>query len=380
MSERPLLRVPRPRLEIVKNLTPFPHFQIQKMGPGRRFFDTVTVKGTFTLGPDGLAIAERQSPILCADRHLDPARASRSSIEFAGDVVLVKAGTDVLVTGTARSPGGKALTGWDVAVVVRGRAGTVLRHTLQVTGPRTWEHRALRGWTLSDPGPAVSVPIRYELAYGGAYVDPSSDPESPRWIVHKPNPSGTGFFDEGALDRSRPHPGPQWQLHNHAVTAMNREVPLAGLGPVGRSWSSRYRYAGTYDRAWEDKTREDAAQGLVPDYPADFDVRFFQCAHPALWTAEPLAGDEHVGLSGLAGGAGDTVFQLPCVRLPVRVLSGEGQWHDQGMPLDTVHIHLGAPGGALVHLCWRLTLDPERDLKAAVIACDGETLHGQAHR
>jgi hypothetical protein len=362
-----------PRLEIVKNLTPFPHFQIQKMAPGRRFFDTVVVKGTFTLGHDGLALAGRQAPIVCADRYRDRANAARSSLEHAGEVVLAKPGTDVIVTGTARSPGGKALTEWDCSVVVRGRTGTVLRHSLQVTGPRSWVFRALRGWTLTDPGPAVGVPVRYELAYGGAYPDPRGDPASPRWIVHSANPSGTGFLDEAGLDRSRAHPGPQWQLHAHPVTAPNREAPLAGLGPVARTWSSRYRFAGTYDRAWSERAREDAARGLVPDYPADFDLRFFQCAHPALWTTEPLAGDEHVGLSGLLGGPGDAVTQLPGLRLPARLLSGEGQWHDLVLPLDTVHIDLDA---ALVHLSWRLTLGPERDIRAAVIACEGETLHG----
>jgi len=372
-AQRPVqsFTVPKPRLELVKNLTPFAHFQCQKMGPGRRFFDTLVVKGSFRLAADVVPVAEEQAPIVFADRYFGP-DAARSSVTLAGDVLLAKPGTDVLVTGAARAPGGKHATEWDCAVVVRGKTGTLLRHALRVTGPRSWIFRALRGWTLTDPLPAASVPIRYELAYGGAYMDPRSDPARPKWIVHGPNPCGTGFFDEAALDRGRPVPGPQWQLHGQPVTAMNREVQLAGLGPVARHWSSRSRYAGTCDAEWERQAAEDIAAGLPPDYPGDLDLRFFQCAHPALCTKEPLAGDEHIGLSGLTGDASDTVFRLPGITLPARVLSGSGDWHDRRMTLDTVHVDLDARA---VHLTHRLTLDPEHDMRAAVIDIDGD-LHG----
>jgi hypothetical protein len=363
--------IPAPRLALVKNLTPFVHFQCQKMAVGRRFHDTVVVKGTFVLAPDTLAIAGEQAPIVFADESWNAAGAARSSLKRAGEVVLAKPGTDVLVTGTARSPAGRALTEWDCAVVVRGPHGTLLSHTLQVTGPRSWVHRALRGWTLTDPEPAVSVPIRYELAYGGSHLDPKSAPADPRWIVHEPNPSGSGAFED-ALDRGRAHAAPQWQLRSQPVSAMGREVPAAGFGPVARMWSSRRKYAGTYDQAWEERLHEDAANGLVADYPADFDNTFFQCAGPGLFTREPLRGDEHVGLAGLTGGANDLVLRLPGLKLGASLLAGTGQWQESQMALDTVHFDLDA---ARVHLCWRLSLDPERDVRAAVIVAEGESLH-----
>ena len=52
--------IPWPRLQMVENLSPFIHLHCQKMGPGRRFFDVVTIKGTFVLAPDVLAIADDQ--------------------------------------------------------------------------------------------------------------------------------------------------------------------------------------------------------------------------------------------------------------------------------------------------------------------------------
>src|SRR5262245_55208654 len=75
-------------------------------------------------------------------------------------------------------------------------------------------------------GPTLEVPIRYELAYGGAYQEaaPKQDEDGgaaePTWIVYRPNPSGTGFFDERALDTAVEYRAPQWQPHAHPVTEL----------------------------------------------------------------------------------------------------------------------------------------------------------------
>jgi hypothetical protein len=42
-------------------------------------------------------------------------------------------------------------------------------------------------------------------------------------------------------------------------------------------------------------------------------------------------------------------------------------WEDRAMSLDTVHVDLDA---ARVYLCWRIALDNERNLRAAVIVVD----------
>lgn len=360
--------IPDPRLRAVENLTPFALFQCDKMGPGRRFHDTVVVKGTFTWEGGKLRRAERQAPVVLADHPWDLEAPERSSVRLAGEAVLVKPRTDVLVTGSVRALGGRPRAGWDVAVVVQGREGRVLEHHVQVTGPRWWRYGALRGFSLSDPEPAAEVPIRYELAYGGAYPDrrrPTGADGEPAWVVHWPNPSGTGFFDEAALSPTLPHPAPQWQPPGRPVKAMNQEVPLAGLGPLGRPWSARRQWAGTYDDAWLDQARDDMARGLPADYPADFDPRFFQCAHPGLVSERYLRGDEAVALFGASAEHEWLVAQLPGLALQARLLDGQDRWHEAWMPLDTVHVDLDA---AAVHLCWRLTLDQARDVRVAVIS------------
>jgi hypothetical protein len=360
-------KVPRPRLTSVQNLTPFAFMQCDKMAPGRRFHDTVVVKAAFELTP-GLLHRAGAAGIALVDEWRDPARPERSSLARAGDVLLFKPSTDLIVTGTARSPGGRAARAWDVAVAVRDREGaTLLSHALRATGPRRWEHRALRGWTLSEPDLATEVPIRYELAYGGAFVHPEHG-----WNVCDANPSGLGHCDPEMLDTSRAYPAPQWELPDHPVARMNAEVPLAGLGPISRPWSSRRRYAGTYDDAWQRRMREEAAEGWPIDYPADFDPRFFQCASPSLVTREYMRGDELIGLSGLCGGDEPFVTRLPCIRVCASLARAPGDWTDVALPLDTVHVELDAKR---VYLSWRLSLDQSRGFEAAILTVEEMERH-----
>src|SRR6185503_19197882 len=230
---------PEPRLETVANETPFVIFQCEKMGVGRKFYDTVLIKGTYVLAP-----ANEQLEIVPADEPWDPDNAERSSLKHAGELLLTKPSTDVIITGTARAPGGAPLPEWDAAIEVRRGGEVQLAYRAQALGPRCWRHTGAGGWVLADPEPTLEVPIRYELSYGGAYPAdepragaPEPDPDEPppaQWVVHPPNPSGTGFFNERAMDPACEYRAPQWQHPDHPVTMFNCEVPLSGFGPVSR--------------------------------------------------------------------------------------------------------------------------------------------------
>jgi hypothetical protein len=354
--------IPARRLRMAHNLTPFAMFACQKMGVGRKHFDTVVFKATYTLAPGRLELAETQTPVALADEYWDLAAPERSSMKYAGDAVLFKPSTDVIVTGSARSPHGEPRASWYAAVAIKNAAGTVLEHAARVTGPRQWRHSRVRGWSLSPPEPATEVPIRYERAYGGAYLDRSN--AEPTWIVHEPNPSGTGFFDDRALDRESAYPAPQWELPHDPAERIDREIALAGFGPIMRPWSARYRYAGTYDDGWLETMRSDLESGLPPDYPPDFDERFFQCAHPALITPEYLGGSETFELLGVSHEHARFTFELPGVNLCVRMRTRSGQWGEDRLPLDTVHVDLERER---VYLCWRLTLEHEADVEHAFV-------------
>lgn len=115
------------------------------MGVGRRFYDTVVVKVTVTLSDDPV-VAEQQAPIYLADEPWDVDRVEVSSLKRAGDVLLYKPSTDIIVTGTARAPREQPTQSWDAAVEVLtgGRNGACVASTgSRTTQVATYDHPRL---------------------------------------------------------------------------------------------------------------------------------------------------------------------------------------------------------------------------------------------
>ena len=357
-------RLPDPVLRNVANFTPFAHFQYQKMGKGRVYYDCLVVKATFDLAKGPLALSSEQAGIVFADQYHDD-NADQSSLVRVGDLHLPKPGSDVVLTGHAEAPEAVPLDQWRCEVVVRRGSKRVLRHAVNATGPRQWTRSLLGGWDLLAPSPVTSVPIRYELAYGGHFKDSGATSDEDV-IVYPENPSGTGFFSEHRM-KERMLTAPQWELPEHPLKGPNRDSPLAGFGPIARMWRSRYQFGGTYDAAWHARFHEASAQGIAPDYPADFDPRYFHAAHPALRSEEPLQGDERIELRGFVAAEAELTLQLPglCLNADLRPIGAP--WQTRSIPLDLVHIDLGA---RKVHLAWRVAFDPVERIFAAGIHLD----------
>lgn len=357
-------QIPEPVLQTVHNETPFRHFHAQKMAPGRVFCDCVVVKGSFRLEAGVAPLADEAAPIVFSDRYHEGRDAAGSSVAEAGDLHLAKPGTDVIVTGTAQAPRGRAAARWPCQVVLQEGTTRLLEHAVTATGPRRWTRRALGGLALGEPDPTLDTPIRYELAYGGRYAERDGADRRPRWVAHRENPSGTGFFDPDRLADADGADGPRWELPSHPVASSNTDSPLAGFGPVARMWSARARFAGTYDAAWEARLRPDQARGLVPDYPADFDPTFFHAAHPKLVHPRPLSSEAFLVLRGLVADAPELPVRLADVRPRIEGLTPAGAWRPLQAPLDTLHVDLDA---RRVHAVWRLVLHPEDGVGAVAI-------------
>jgi hypothetical protein len=116
-------------------------------------------------------------------------------------------------------------------------------------------------------------------------------------------------------------------------------------GPLGRGWSSRSRFAGTYDDEWLDKH--------FPFLPPDFDTRYFQAA--------PL--DQQLPLEAFTGGPvevalanltpeGLTRFTIPHLVAPVHVFPKRGEREDYTATLDTIVIE---PELQRFNLTWRVS-------------------------
>jgi hypothetical protein len=280
-----------------------------------RHLTVVIVSATFEVPPGGrLRPADEQSPVREGDVHRgDPAA---SSVIYEGEFASGKPKVDVLVNGTAYAPGGRKVE----HVLIGIRVGDISKQ-LRVRGNRFWK-TGLLGTTPSAPEPFETMPIIYERAFGG--IDTRAQ-DSANHVWYRPNPVGVGF--RGAPP-ARPDLGtdvPNIEDPSVPVTSPSGRYVPAGLGVMGRSWTPRIEFAGTYDAAW--------VEDQCPLLPHDFDPRFYQAA-PADQQSATLRGGEPVELRNLTP-EGLWTFTLPTLHVPVRLFYLDKMDHGN-VRLDTV--------------------------------------------
>jgi hypothetical protein len=320
------------------------------MAPDARGIDTLftIIKGTFILREGGLAIAPEQLPVVQTDEfHGEP---GKSSIKTPSDISLTKPGVDLLVSGHAYAPGGRASQA-DVAF----RIGSFSR-ALRVVGNRVWSNGFL-GAKASEPEPFDKMPLVWERAFGGFDADPAK-PEVVK--AEDRNPVGTGFrFVKKHLegthlpnieDPAKPIRG--WQ---------DRPAPI-GTAPIAGAWQPRRAFAGTYDEAWQ-KSR-------APYLPKDFDPRFSQIAPPEQ-ILPALEGGESVELLNLTP-SGRLTFSLPKFRVTVSY-NIDGQITTPPVKIDTCLLEPDANRCVLV---WRTAAPCDKNfLKVREVLLDAAPIH-----
>jgi hypothetical protein len=252
----------------------------------------VAVRASFTILPDGsVELSKEQSdPQLVPKYKGGP---GESSLLYDSDLPLAKAGTDVLLHGSAYAPAGSVADHVDVSL----RIGH-LNKTLRVSGNRIWQ-RGLLGVEMSESQPFDRMPIEYERAFGGK-AGLSAKTEGITW--DRRNPIGTGFAitNEDALGARLPNIEKKTDL----ISSWRQHPEPAGFGPVAPNWSPRLELAGTYDELWQ--------KDRFPLLPHDFSERFFQCAPADQQMKVFLKGGERVELTNLTA-AGKLAFCLPRV-------------------------------------------------------------------
>ncbi|UQA63174.1 DUF2169 family type VI secretion system accessory protein [Polyangium aurulentum] len=306
------------------NASPFAALPVPYIAPDGREVVIAIVKATFVHQGGRLLPASVQSPVRIGDLPWDP-KADGSSIRYPSDVATAKKGTDVIVVGEAISK--RPVTVMDVAVQVRD-----VTAPLRVHGPRVY-YRSLGKIAVGPAAPFERQPIVYELAYGGHSDD---------WSIVEPrNPVGTGVAKSPSdlVDRRAPsieHPA-------HPISGPSDKPEPAGFGALGTHWFPRAQYAGTYDDAWR-ATR-------MPLPPLDFDIRFFNVAHPALQLDEPLVPGDAIAILGMHE-AGLLRFDLPAVRVALHGKTDDGRTLSAAPRVDTVLVE---PGRDRVELTFRHT-------------------------
>ncbi|WP_342376383.1 DUF2169 domain-containing protein [Myxococcus stipitatus] len=297
-------------------------------GKDARDYCIVVVKGTFEANERGeLSLTAEQQPPLATDEHYgEPAT---TSIRYECDFAMEKPFTDVVVVGKAVSPSGRPVTQLSVGLEVQKR-----RKALLVLGERRWL-RSLGRMFPSEPVPFTEMPLVYERAFGGQ--DESRGPG--RASVERRNLVGVGFHPHRSTAQIEGTPLPNLEHPAQRILSPRDRPEPMGVGHIGRAWTQRVAYAGTYDTRWRDER--------APFLPEDFDSRYFQS----------VAGDQQFPL--FRGGeqlrcvnmAATPVvpFVIPSLRVPVRFHFADREVEQEGV-LDTVTLE---PHLARAVLVWR---------------------------
>lgn len=314
--------------------------------PGGRESLVVVVKGTFRIPPPDapaghFALHEEQLALVTADTFTG--EPGLSAPVYEADYAPCKQRCDILLVGSAHAPQGRPATRIEAGL----RVGH-WRKSLSVVGPRHWDCGPL-GATASPPGLFVRQPLSYDVAFGGTdlrHEDPSAH------AAFMPNPVGRGFHRHVRADWVDGMPLPSTEEIGHAVRDTAGDYRPMAFGPLGRGWSTRSCFAGTYDAAW--------LENDFPFLPRDFDAQYFQAA--PLDQQLPLAtfqqGPVEVVLGNLTP-EGITHFTIPDLVAPVHVFPRRGAREDCTAVLDTVVIE---PDAQRFTLSWRVARPLKRNL------------------
>lgn len=298
--------------------------------PDKAGIDTlyVVVKATLNIRPS-LSLAEEQAPPVLADEYYgDP---ERSSLRASSEMHIGKAGTDVLLVGSAWAPGRKAVRQMHVTMAVAERQKTML-----VSGDRVW-----RDGRPSDPQPFESMPLVWERAFGGVHR------RGEKLIAEERNPVGCGLSGGRSASDMQDQPVPNLEDPAAPLQQLGQMPAPACLAPIAPSWLPRRSFAGTYDEAWQ-RTR-------APYLPDDFDSRFFQCAAPEFSFERYLQGGERVHVAGVLPD-GPIDFTLPDPRLAIAVTVA-GATQEPQAHLETLSIE---PDRNRVCFTWRAAVPCDR--------------------
>lgn len=300
--------------------------------PSGRELLVVVVKGTFVLPQPGepVRLHEEQLPLVMADTFSGAPGASAplSEVDFAPR----KLACDVLLTGSAHAPAGRLVTRQRVEL----RVGA-MHKSFDVVGNRVWQ-AGLAGISASEPEHFSTLPVSYDVAFGG--VDQHSQ-DAGEHDAYVDNPVGRGWHKHLKNAWVDGTPLPNTQEAGEAVKFPGDRYRPMALGPLGRGWPARARFAGTYDDRWMAET--------FPFLPADFDERYYQAApldQQLALPREPLP----VVLSGFTPD-GRREFTLPHFEAPVHLFPKGGGREEHTAALDTITFE---PDAGRLTMSWRL--------------------------
>ncbi len=219
---------------------------------------------------------------------------------------------------------------------------------LSVFGDRHWETDG-DDPVFSEPDPFTEMPLTPDRAFGGeGFV---------------PNPVGQGAH-AAELNASIPRlPLPNVELAGSEIKSIGDRPAPALVGPIALDDPARLSLAGSFNKAWVDQQ--------MPDWPTDFDPRFFMSAPLEQRRQSFYAGDEAVRVVGMSASVPDLQTHLPGIRARAFVTLGaeEVQLTEIQMRTDTVWVFGSQMKGVVVNRGMLEVSDLDgRDISAVMVA------------
>lgn len=315
------------------NLSPFPGIAWDYVTTHNEYFVTTMVRVKFAFHPTDhagkwlLKPDPDQGELFDADIYYGEVGAT--SVRYESDYVGYKAHTDVIVNASAHAPRKKPKKSWKTTIEVYSHEHNFLKkYSLIVRGEKKYR-RVGPLWLTFGRKKVLSVPIRYENAYGGTIMKPLKKKEkTAKCIKVDPyNPVGCGM--KKISDPKKTVFAPQI-----FYVGQKHKTP-AGFGYINRAWKTRLPYAGTYDKEWLDSKH--------PFPPEDYDPYYNQAAHPELIMEGYLRGKATFRLENLSPNNEIKSFSLLDYSLLSRVVTHTGELYRE-MHIDTVIIDLDGEG------------------------------------
>jgi hypothetical protein len=209
---------------------------------------------------------EDVKPFRVSDAYHAPGDPETSTVLHEDELAPYKPATDVVVICQAHAPDGRPVQTMTIGVEVAGR-----QKVLRVTGDRAAAHRARTTPVVTDPAPFLTMPIRYELAYGGS--DARSVPGRP--FRYPRNPLGRGLALRNVREAVEGLPLPNIESPDDILSperivledasAWNRQPLPQGFGWFQKGWYPRCSFVGAVPgNVTANETMREEQLGLVP--------------------------------------------------------------------------------------------------------------------
>lgn len=302
----------------LENASGFPAAWTVGLRPDGRELLVVVIKATYRLpsrSGDEPVLSPEPAPLVTADEFTG--EPGLSSTTYEADFAPIKPRCDVLLNGSAYAPGGRPVERLRAALCVG-----AMSKELDVVGYRRWV-RSLGVTSATPIVPFTRVPVSYDVAFGGRDVS-SDNPSKHEWYAL--NHVGIGFHVNHSAEAIDKKPLPHTEEPGNPIKKPNGKYRPMAFGAVGRAWSPRAEWAGTYDQRWLDE--------VFPFLPANFNEAYYQAA-PADQQTAYLQGNEWVELTHLTP-EGHLRFRLPPLDMPVTFYPKSGPKESMQAAADTL--------------------------------------------